>query len=59
MGFCEEKYYLDSLLALVALLDACSTGDQEVVGSISARSGNILLWRLILKYLLLSFSPYH
>ena len=32
---------------LVAQSDPHPTGDQEVVGSIPARSGNILLWRLI------------
>ena len=32
------------------------TGDQEVAGSIPARSGNMLSWRLIMKYFLWSFS---
>ena len=31
-------------------------GDQEVTSSIPAGSGKILLWRLIMKYFLLSFS---
>ena len=31
-------------------LDACSTGDQEVEGSIPAGSGNIISWRLIMEY---------
>ena len=26
------------------------TGDQEVVGSIPVMSGNVLLWRLIIKF---------
>ena len=33
------------------------TGDQEVAGSTSAEVGNILSWRLIMKYFLRSFSP--
>ena len=28
----------------------CLTGDQEVTGSTPAEVGNILLWRLIMKY---------
>ena len=34
------------------------TGDQEVAGSIPAEVGNILSWRLIMKYFLRSFSPF-
>ena len=37
--------------------DALSTGDQEVAGSIPAEVGNILWWRLVMKYFLRSFSP--
>ena len=38
----------------------CSpTGDQEVAGSTPAEVGNILSWRLIIKYFLRSFSPFH
>ena len=33
------------------------TGDQEVAGLIPAEVGNILSWRLIMKYFLRSFSP--
>ena len=33
-------------------------GDQEVAGSIPAEVGNILSWRLIMKYFLWSFSPF-
>ena len=33
------------------------TGDQEVAGSTPAEVGNILSWRLIMKYFLRSFSP--
>ena len=36
--------------------DVRPTGDQEVAGSIPARSGNILSWRLITKYFLRSIS---
>ena len=36
----------------------CPTGDQEVAGSIPAEVGNILSWRLIMKYFLRSFSPF-
>ena len=34
------------------------TGDQEVAGSAPAKVGNILSWRLIMKYFLRSFSPF-
>ena len=34
------------------------TRDQEVAGSTPAEVGNILLWRLITKYFLWSFSPF-
>ena len=44
--------------APVAQLDACPTGDQEVAGSNPAEVGSILSWRLIMKYLLRSFSPF-
>ena len=43
----------------MALSDACPTGDQEVAGSILTKSANILPWRLIMKYILCSFSPFH
>ena len=35
--------------------NAHPTGDQEVTGLIPAESGNILSWRLIMKYFLQSF----
>ena len=41
-----------------AQLDACTTGIQEVAGSI-LRSGNSLLWRLVTKSFLRPLSPYH
>ena len=34
------------------------TGDQEIAGSTPARVGNILSWRLIIKYFLRSFSRF-
>ena len=34
------------------------TGDQEVAGSHPAEVGNILSWRLTMKYFLWSFSPF-
>ena len=36
----------------------CLTGDQEVAGSTPTEVGNILSWRLIMKYFLRSFSPF-
>ena len=42
----------------VAQLDAHLTGDQEVAGSTTHRVGNILSWRLIMKYFLRSFFPF-
>ena len=36
----------------------CPTIDQEVAGSTPAEVGNILSWRLIMKYFLRSFSPF-
>ena len=47
-----------TLPASVAQLDARLTGDQEVAGSTPAEVGNILSWRLIMKYFLRSFSPF-
>ena len=44
--------------ASVVQLDARPTGDQEVAGSTPAEVGNILSWRLIMKYFLRSFSPF-
>ena len=43
--------------ASVAQLDAHPTGNQ-VAGSTPTEVGNILLWRLIMKYFLRSFSPF-
>ena len=49
---------LRDISASVAQLDARPTGDQEVAGSTPAEVGNILSWRLIMKYFLRSFSPF-
>ena len=43
----------------MAQLDARRTGDQEVMGSTPSKVGNILSWRLTMKYFLQSFSPFH
>ena len=55
-----EKIWLliGKLSASVAQLDTRSTGDQEVAGSTPTEVGNILSWRLIIKYFLRSFSPF-
>ena len=45
-------------LASVAQFDVRSTGDQEVAGSTPREVGNILSWRLIMKYFLRSFYPF-
>ena len=59
-AFNSTSRYLNDLLmpASVAQLDAHPTGDQEVAGSTPAEVGNILSWRLIMKYFLRSFSPF-
>ena len=46
-------------IALMPQLDVRLTGDQEVMCLVRAGSGNILSWRLIMKYFLLSVSPFH
>ena len=63
--FLSAQYLVNQLLdsyqilpASVAQLDARPTGDQEVAGSTPAEVGNILSWRLIMKYFLRSFSPF-
>ena len=43
----------------VAQLDARQTGDQEVAGLTPTEVRNILSRRLIVKYFLRSFSPFH
>ena len=52
----KQLHYRFNEPASVAKLDA--TGDQEVAGSTPAQLGNILLWRLIMKKFLRSFSPF-
>ena len=49
---------IQCLPASVAKLDARPTGNQEVAGSTPAEAGNILSWRLIMKYFIRSFSPF-
>ena len=44
--------------ASVAQLDARPTGDQEVAGSTPTEVGNILSWRIIIKYFLRLFSSF-
>ena len=44
--------------ALVAPLDVYPIGDHGFAGLIPTWSGNILSWRLIIKYFLRSFSPF-
>ena len=53
----KKKRKLSICQASVAQLDARLTGDQEVAGSTPTEVGNILSWRLIMKYFLWSFSP--
>ena len=53
-----EQSHVREEPAGVAQLDATPTGDQEVAGSTPAEVGNILSWRLIMKYFLRSFSPF-
>ena len=50
--------FMVELLTSVAQLEVHLTGDQEVTGSTPAEVGNILSWRLIVKYFLRSFSPF-
>ena len=50
-----EFYYPVNMPASVAQLDARLTGDQEGTGSTPAEVGDILSWRLIMKYFLRSF----
>ena len=52
------RWIQQNMTASVVQLDVRLTGDQEVAGSIPAEVGNILSWRLIMKYFLRSFSPF-
>ena len=49
----HQDYTVIDEPAYVAQSDAGLTRNQEVVGSISARSDNSLPWRLTMKYFLL------
>ena len=51
-------FFQNSETASVAQLDTRPTGDQEIAGSNPAEDGNILSWRLIMKYILRSFIPF-
>ena len=52
-----SEYSLEGA-ALVAQMDARPNVDQEVAGSIPTEVGNILSYRLIMKYFLWPFSPF-
>ena len=43
----------------MAQMDARPTGDQEIAGSTPAEVGNILSWRLIMKYFYGHSLPLH
>ena len=47
---CDTHSYVDLMIR--------PTEDQEVAGSTPAEVGNILSWKLIMKYFLRSFSPF-
>ena len=51
-GLLNVNQYTAKRPALEAQSDAHLTGDQEVAGSITARSNDSLSWRLIMKYFL-------
>ena len=54
----HARTYTHMPTSVVAQLNAHPTGDQEVAGSIPDEVGNILSWKLIMKYFLRSFSPF-
>ena len=49
----------DRIGLLLQIDNRIPTGDQEVAGSTPPEVSNILSWRLIMKYFLRSFSPFH
>ena len=53
----QEPVYVLHLITCLSWMRR-PTGDQEVAGSTPAEVGSILLWRLIMKYFLWSFSPF-
>ena len=68
---CKKVKCQCMIIILATLVDPCpwsrprwlswmrrATGDQKVAGSTPAEVGNILSWRLIMKYFLRSFSPF-
>ena len=54
----ENQVYKKTEPASVAQLMRRPTRDQEVAGSTPTEVGNILSWRLIMKYFLRSFSAF-
>ena len=59
--FSEKKYQISTIKGQPRWLSWMRrlTEDQEVVGLTPAEVGNILSWRLIMKYFLRSFPPFH
>ena len=57
-GYPDITFLISPGPASVAQLDVPSDWRQEVAGSTPTKVGNILLWRLIMKYFLRSFSPF-
>ena len=54
----KKVLYLELCASLGGSIGYASDCDQEMAGAVLTGSGNILLWRLIMKYFLLSFSPF-
>ena len=55
---CNRKNALEWSVGDLNQFYSHPTGDQDVAGSTPAEVGNILSWRLIMKYFLQSFSPF-
>ena len=58
LSFISSTISSNTFAGLGGSVDVRPTGDQEVAGSTPAKVGNILSWRLIMKYFLRSFSPF-
>ena len=54
----KPKQFVYLGVTSLALMENRPTGDQEVTSSTPAEVGNILSWRLIMKYFLRTFSPF-
>ena len=54
----DKKEYISYVWTASVAWMRRPTGDQEVAGSTPAEVGNILSWKLIMKYFLRSFSPF-